>query len=254
MIIPFNEANILADQPWLTPQDELQAKVVGDEFNAKYGPPRLEEGRYSPLTHFILTPDFRIVEEPNFVRWGIFLEKGTHRVLDQTHICDGIDREHDHTMNSWASQQHRKRKRQDAPSFKTEDTRVSSVFIGTCENELFETMIFGGWLNTVCWRTSTLEDLRKAHRDAVILAHLLKRYIKKHGRRVRKDWVRLDRFWRLAHKRGRDWAIKQLPLMQRVERRLSLVPGEPLTPQGDFLSELAQTFLPRQLEGHDDAV
>jgi hypothetical protein len=267
-IIPFNEANILTDQPWLTENDRAQIAALdmtyNQELREKFGPDvsamfsdnvgEKSHERMLSFHHFILTPDFRVVEEPNCLRWGIFLERGTHRVIEQTKICDGSDREFDYSMNSWASQQRRKRKRQEYPSFKIEETRVSSVFIGTCERELFETMIFGGWLNNICWRSSTLEDVRKAHRDAINLAHLLKRYIKKHGKRVRKDWVRMYRFWRLANKRGRPWAIKQSPVMQRVDRRLGLVPGEPSTPQGDFLLELAQIFIPRQYEGREDAV
>ncbi len=243
-IVPFNEANVLANQPWLTPQDELQAKVVGDEFNAKYGSPRLEPGRYSPLTHFILTPDFRIVQEPNFLRWGIFLERGLHRIIDKTDICAGKDRDRC-DFDSWAAQQRHKRRRQEAPSFKIEETYVSTVFIGAHENELFETMIFGGWLNTTCWRSVTLEAAKKNHWAAVTLAHLLKRYIKRHGRSVRKDWVRLERFWRLGRKRGREWAVKHLPAVQRATDRLCRVPGSLSLPQPDLLSELAEHFLPR---------
>lgn len=261
-IIPYNEANVATDQPWLTAAEIAHAKFECDLFDRRFHErmepwmvehleQRVAEGdqqaieQLHPLCHFILTTDFRIVQEPNFLRWGIFLERGLHRIIDKTDVCAGQDRDRDFLSNSWACQQRRKRKRQEAPIFKIQQTYVSTVFIGADQHELFETMIFGGWLNTICWRTSTLEAAKKAHWSAVTLAHLLKRYIKRHGRSVRKDWVRLDRFWRLGRKRGPEWAMKHLATMQKVENRLSRVPGEPSTPQPDLLHELAQHFLPR---------
>jgi hypothetical protein len=261
-IIPYNEANVVTDQPWLTAGELEQAKVAGELFNrslndrmeswmVEHLEQRVAEGDQQaiealhPLCHYILTTDFRVVQEPNYLRWGIFLERGLHRIIDKTDICAGQDRDRC-DFTSWAAQQRHKRKRQDAPTFKTEETYVSTVFIGADQHELFETMIFGGWLNTICWRNCTLEAAKKAHWSAVTLAHLLKRYIKRHGRSVRKDWVRLDRFWHLARKRGPEWALKHVPTMQKVENRLSRVPGQPSTPQPDFLSELAEHFVPRR--------
>jgi hypothetical protein len=261
-IIPFNEANVVTDQPWLTPEDHAHANAVNTDFLQKvhgdmegWMVEHLEEmasqgdqqaiGQLTPFCHYILTTDFRIVQEPNFMRWGIFLERGMHRIIDKTNICAGQDRERC-DFSSWAAQQRHKRKRMDAPSFKIEETYVSTVFIGTCDDELFETMIFGGWLNTIRWKTSTLEAAKKAHWSAVTLAHLLKRYIKRHGRSVRKDWVRLSRFWHLARKRGPQWAMKHIVTMQKVEDRLGRVPGGPVMPQPDLLMELAQQVVSRR--------
>ncbi len=264
-IFSFNEENVATDQPWLSPAEQAHAKMVGDMFNrtvredmegwlVDHLGQRASEGdqeainKLYPMCHYILTEDYRIVQEPNFYRWGMFLERGKHRVIDKTDICSGIERDHSYFSNSWAVQQRRKRRFSDAPSFKSQEMYVSTVFIGGHENELFETMIFGGWLDTNCWRSSTLAEAKKNHWDAVTISHQHKNYMKKHGRAARKDWIRASRFWELARKRGYEWAVKHFLPMQRLDDRLRRIPGQPNRPLPDYLAELAQHFLPRQNE------
>ncbi len=260
-IIPFNEANVEADQPWLKPGENHHAKSVGDLFLREvtdiepvileHLKQRVSEGdqealtQLYPICHYILTTDFRIVQEPNFYRWGLFLERAKHRNIDRTKICEGEERDRSYFSDSWDAQQRRKRGR-DTPSFKIQEMFVSTVFIGTGEDELFETMIFGGWLNTACWRCTTLSEAKKNHWDAVTVAHQYKNYMKRRGRVARKDWVRMDQFWRLANKRGREWAVKHLSQMEGVDDRLSKIPGEPNIPQPNVLFDMVQRFLPRE--------
>ncbi len=260
-IILFNEANVETDQPWITPAEREHAKLVGDMFTHEMYPgiekvivdhleQRVSEGdqkaidRLHPFCHYILTEDFRIVQEPNFYRWGMFLERAKHRIIGRTDICDGIERDRDYFSNSWA-RQHR-RKWRDAPSCKPHAMWVSTVFIGTGDDELFETMIFGGWLDSIRWKTSTLGEAKKNHQGAVMVSRQHKNYMKHHGRSARKDWIRMAKFWELGRKRGTEWALKHLSVMQQVENRLSKIPGDPETPQPDNFSELVRHILPRE--------
>lgn len=256
-ITPYNEANVVADQPWLTPQEHEDTERVGIEFlrlmrsdmedwKFEHLQARAAEGdqtairELNPICHFILTEDFRIVQELNCIRWGMFMERASHRFIDKTLICAGKPRK---VLNLVPVN---RKRRPNVPSFKLEETFVSTVFLGTDENELFETMVFGGWLDQVHWRNSTLEDAKKCHWNAVTLSHVLKRYIKRHGRSVRKDWIRLERFWRLAEERGPGWMIKHVPVMERVEARLFRVPGRPVVPCPNYFLDLMQRILPRQ--------
>ncbi len=257
-IIPFNEANIETDQPWLTPAEREHAKMIGLTFTREMNPDtervimdhleqRVNEGdqeainRLHPFCHYILTSDFRIVQEPNFYRWGLFLERAEHRKIDKTQICDGAERERSFDLSF-----HQRRRRHDAPTYKARKIWISTVFIGTGDEELFETMIFGGWHDGACWRASKLADAKKNHWDAVTMSHHYKNYMKRHGRAARKDWIRMDRFWKLANKRDREWAIKHLDVLERVDNRLLKIPGQPNIPQPNLLFSLAQQFLPRQ--------
>jgi hypothetical protein len=262
-IVPYDEANVATDQPWLTPEDHAAASAINtvylqqrhedmEQWMVEHLEERASDGdqeaisKLWPFCHYILTTDFRIVQEPNCVRWGIFLERGLHRVIDRTDICAGVERDREYRSNSWAAQQRHKRKHPNAPRFKIEETYVSTVFIGTGDEELFETMIFGGWLDMIRWKTSTLESAKKAHWSAVTLAHLLKRYIKRHGKSVRKDWIRLDRFWELARKRDAQWVLKHIDTLMKIDGRLGRVPGHPVIPQADQFVELAQQFVARR--------
>ena len=174
-ITPYNKANVAKDQPWLENVegdyvDVFERHMIGhwarcadvEEYLLADLIARADEGDQAayellyPHAHFILTEDYRIVQEPNFLRWGMFLELAQHRTIDKTEICKGIICENSNTIG---------------PSFKPEETCVSTVFIGAHEGELFETMIFGGLMHNVSWRTQTLLDAKKQHWKAVDLAH-----------------------------------------------------------------------------------
>jgi hypothetical protein len=145
VIYPFDENTIATDQPWLT--EERRA----DAAEYKVYP-------FEGLLHYILTTDFRIVEEPNVIRWGIFMEQ-PHRKIDWTPICHGKERQRaSFAPPNWAQQHSRVR-----PPSMVEGTFVSTVFLGYDKDQLFETMIFGGWLNGVMWRSATLEEAKKTH-------------------------------------------------------------------------------------------
>lgn len=260
-IVPFDEVNVIADQPWLTPEEHEKAKMIGDmmiqEISLSGDEPWMiphlkamaEQGdkeairKLHPLSHFILTIDYRIVQEINTYRWGMFLEKGLHRMIERTDICKGKERDHFSRSDnpSWA-QQH-ERKIQTPP--KMEETNVSTVFIGCVEDELFETMIFGGWYGSVPWRSATLIDAKKCHFEAVMIARRLNNYLKKYGKARRKDWIRLEKFWQLAEKRGEQWAKKKVDRMQKIADRIDRMPGSPPIPMGNSFYGLAQHIIGR---------
>ena len=246
-IVPYNEARVPEDQPWLTADEREHAKVIGTDCLHDLNPdmePWLADhleamasegdqdaiGQVAPFCHFILTSDFRIVQEPNFLRWAIFLERCSHRVIDLTQVCQGRE----HSVGRYG-----------APSLKPEETWVSTIFSGLDEHDLFETMIFGGLLDHAAYRSSALLDAKKCHWEAVSLAHDLKRHMKRYGRSFRKDWIRLAKFWRLASLRGDGWVRNRGSAMGHVFVRLSQVPGPPPIPQPTLFHELCQTYLPR---------
>jgi hypothetical protein len=258
-ITPYNEANVIANQPWLTVEEHEQMKLMGSRFFHVRNPQvetwmvdhleiQASEGdqaaieRLNPHCRFILTTDFRVIQEPNLPRWQMFMERSTHRFIDLTLICNGREPK-DH------GQEWKRTRRSNVPSFKIEETFVSTVFLGKSEKQLFETMIFGGWLNHVFWRRNRLEAAKQCHWEAVMLAHQLKRYMKQHGRSVRKDWIRLEEFWRLAEKRGSKWMLKHVPVMDQLECRLIQVPGRPVVPCPNFFLDLIMYARPRQKVG-----
>ncbi|MFA5767202.1 MAG: hypothetical protein WC919_04730 [Candidatus Paceibacterota bacterium] len=252
-IIPYNKANIAADQPWLDSTDcdlnsvfedfVLENASRSNDIEPCVAPDmmiRADEGdRYAfnqlyPLCHYILTEDYRIVEEPNFFRWGIFLEKAKHRMIDKTEICSGTKRPGPFERHS------------DAPPLKPQETSVSTVFIGTALNELFETMIFGGALNGTMWRHQTLIDAKTQHWKTVGLAHKLHRYMKQHGKSFRKDWLRLEKMYKFSNARGFSWLSKHADVFESLMKRLYRAPGPPPIPQPNIICKLAQIFIPRE--------
>ena len=158
----------------------------------------------------------------------MFLERGSHRQIDYTQISSG---------------------REDRGNCKSppkrEDVYVSTVFIGCSERELFETMILGGLLDLVKWRSATLVDAKKCHWEVVTVARQLDNHLRRHGMRLRKDWVRMAKFWRLVHRRGPYWAYKHAPAMLAAFRRLTSLPGNPTIPMGNELFEFIESFIPR---------
>lgn len=223
MIYPFDARTIKTDQPWLTETHHAQAA---------------EYISFPGLVHYILTTDFRIVEEPNVIRWGIFMEQ-PHRKIDLTVICKGRERQKYLLTPSWAQQHSRFR-----PPSMVEETFVSTVFLGYDKDQLFETMIFGGWLNGIMWRSTTLERAKVTHWKAADLAFRLRAYLRRHPS-IWKDWIRLNKFWELRRKRGTDWAMKHIGVMSRVEARLSRLPGYPDLPMPDTLFSLCKKWSPR---------
>ena len=252
-VISYNKANVATDQPWLADVDFDVTGTFEDFIMENIGQrgdveecvaldlmARADEGdRYAfdrlyPFCHFILTEDYRIVEEPNFLRWCIFLEKATHRQIDKTEICSGSKRPDPFERHS------------DAPSFKPQETAVSTVFIGTGPNELFETMTFGGPLGGTMWRHQTLIDAKTRHWKAVELAHKLNSYMKRHGKSFRKDWLRLEKMYKFSNTRGFSWLSKHIDIFESLHKRLYRAPGPPPIPQPDLVRQLAQMFVPRK--------
>ncbi len=230
--IPFDEANVATDQPWLTPV-ELEFSEQAEE-NMAERMAELMEGvlpemrSLLPGHHFILTTDYRIVEEPNFFRFGMFLDRANHRYIDKTQISTGRE------------------DRGNGKSPRRGDVYVSTVFVGGSERELFETMIFGGLFNLVKWRSNTLVDAKKCHWEVVTIARELDAHLRRHGKTFRKDWVRMAKFWQLTHKRGPRWAYKHSRSMLVVFRRLTSLPGNPQIPMGNELFEFIEGFIPRR--------
>jgi hypothetical protein len=241
-IIPYNKANVAKDQPWLSDVDPNYLDMLDIfGYNTDIEPcvlqdliTRADEGdQYAyqqiyPLSHFILTTDYRIVQEPNVLRWGVFLEKAEHRSIDITTISVGRDHKHG------------------TPSFKTEYVCVSTVFIGASENELFETRIFGGPLDGACWRHKTLIDSKTKHWKIVQTVRSLNRHMKRHGKSFRKDWLRLQKVHRLASIRGFGWLSKHVDVLENLYIRLGRVPGRPQVPQPNIMRTMIQIFIPRE--------
>lgn len=241
-VIPYNKANIAKDQPWLSDIDPnyfdipyiygcntdidpcvLQDLIVRADEGDQYAYQQIY-----PFSHFILTTDFRIVQEPNVLRWGVFLEKAEHRSIDYTTISVGRDH------------------KRGAPSFKTEYVSVSTVFIGAGENELFETRIFGGPLDGAHWRHQTLIDSKTRHWKIVKTARSLNRYMKRHGRSFRKDWLRLQKIHQFSSIRGFGWLSKHVDVLENLYIRLGRVPGHPQIPQPNIVCAMIQIFVPRE--------
>ena len=126
-----------------------------------------------------------------------------------------------------------------------EETHVSTVFLGYDRDQLFETMIFGGLLDGIPWRSGTLVDAKKCHYEAVLKARQLSNLMRRHGLRIKRDWVRLYNFRRLVRKRGNGWAIKHEDVARRAFLRLRRLPGQPPLPQPNVLFEMAESFMGR---------
>jgi hypothetical protein len=253
-IIPYKKENVATDQPWLIEADSELIDKFDDFIITPDTDPcivsdlkiRADEGdQYAfqqlyPFPHFILTEDYRIVQEPNFYRWGIFLERCKHRIIDRTDICSGMPQE-TVTFN-----RHYPIRDRDIPLCKIQETHVSTVFIGAMENELFETMIFGGPLHQNFWRHSTILDAKTRHWKAVNLAHEAKRYIKKHGRSYKKNWLRLKRVYKQMDSRNLNWVNKHSAMIESLFDRLNRTPGPLPFPQPNIMCDIAQMITPRE--------
>jgi hypothetical protein len=265
-VIPHDPAKVREQQPWLTEDEHIFAEVQGQAFNEHMRPFResLDEReawmggtetaeqtydkkarRYRFWTKFIITERLEIVEEPNPIRWSMFLEKAKHRRIEFTTVSEGVPKKRLWTMTPWAEQMRARRKKEIPPPLQAAEVEVSTVFIGTCPGEMFETMIFGGWQDGTRFKNATLIDAKKCHYAAVDLAKKALAYLRKNGRARRKDWIRMSEFWRLAQQRGREWALKHLRTIEKVDRRLSSIPGRPPSPQPHTLLGLATKFLAR---------
>lgn len=92
---------------------------------------------------------------------------------------------------------------------------VSTVFLvldhgfGHGQPQLYETMIFGGTLDTYRWRYATLGEAKQGHWQAVDLARRTRNIERRHGngRKFKKWRKRMARFEALAKKRGSGWAM-----------------------------------------------
>jgi hypothetical protein len=214
VIEPFDIRNVATNQPWLMPAD-----LVGV-------PSELMQLKYP---HYILTTDGRIVEEPNFLRYAIFLERARHRIIRQTFLHQG----------------HHYRYSSQKPPSKKHEVLVSTVFLGMDKNCLFESIIFGTWLDQDIWRSRTMEEALETHQFLIRLVHEHLGYLRRHPSLL-KDWVRMRKFWKLAHKRGREWALKHAERMAMVDARLKRIPGDVHVPTGIFLDDLQAMVLPKQ--------
>jgi hypothetical protein len=266
-VIPHDPAKAREQQPWLTDEEWAYTEVAGAEFDKHMKPFRdslLEREkwmgdtetaeqtfdknrrRYPFWAHFILTTDFKIVEEPNSIRWSLFLEKAEHRRLEFTTVSSGVPKKRAWSETPWAEQMRARRKREAAPPIQVAEVAVSTVFIGTGSGEMFETMIFGGWQDGNRYKSATLIDAKRTHYAAVDLARKAIAYLRKHGRARRKDWVRMADYWRLAVKRGKWWALKHAIKMEQVDRRLSSIPGNAQQPQPPTLHGLLSKWMPQE--------
>jgi hypothetical protein len=252
-IIPYKRANVASDQPWMDgfgdvdsisqqillsqyqERGDLDTVVLQSKIAAADDGDRQAIVELYPLLHYILTTDFRIVEEPNFLRWGIFMEKADHRQIDLTEICNGVlDR-------------YPRAKESRAPQFRPEKAVVSTVFIGADLKCLFQTMIMGGLFNGVYWYHDSLSDAKTRHWKTVDMMHKFNRYMKRHGKSFRKDWIRLDKTYKLVNIRGFSWLCKRIETFESLYNRLSRVPGPPPVPQPSIVHQLAQMFTPRKI-------
>jgi hypothetical protein len=221
MFVPYDEKRVLKDQPWLTSAENFDAIMRMANL------PTL-------MMHYILTEDHRIVEEPNAVRWEYFMQRAKHRVLGRTVLVSGK-----HPFRNCNSR---------FPYGKDTEVSVSTVFIGITEDTLFESIIFGSWLDNRIVRTLTYEDAERNHQSLVDLVRRVIGYVKRRPS-LRKDWLRVNRYWELARKRGPGWATKRFGLIEEAFERLSRIPGKPYIPCGEPLFDIGQRFLPRTLGG-----
>jgi hypothetical protein len=190
-VIPHDPSKVREQQPWLTEDEHIFAEVQGQAFNehmrafresldereAWMGDTETAEQtydkkarRYRFWSHFVITERMEIVEEPNPIRWSMFLEKAKHRNIEYTKVSPGEPRKWPWTQTPWSAQMEKRRKKEKPPSFHLAEVEVSTAFLGTAPGELFETMIFGGWHDCIRFKNATLIDAKKCHYAAVDLA------------------------------------------------------------------------------------
>jgi hypothetical protein len=90
-----------------------------------------------------------------------------------------------------------------------------------------------------------MEEALETHQYLIDLAYEHLAYLRKHPSLL-KDWVRLKKFWELAHKRGQAWALKHADRMQEVDARLKRIPGDVHVPTGILLDDLSAMVLPKK--------
>ena len=253
-IVPYKKANVAVDQPWLNDLDEidsisqqvllnqyqengnlddavLQSKIVAADDGDRQAIAELY-----PYLHYILTTDFRVVEEPNLLRWGIFMEKADHRQIDLTKICKGS------LGRSPCDPKYSR-----APQLKPQETTVSTVFIGADLKCLFQTLVMGGPFHGVYWYHESLSDAKVRHWKTVDLMRKFSHYMRRHGKSFRKDWIRLDKTYKLMNVRGFSWLCKHIETFELLYNRLGRVPGPPPIPQPNIVYQLAEMFTPREV-------
>ena len=102
--------------------------------------------------NYILKKNGEIVEEPDVLKFSRWFGEMNNRRIDRTVFDNGA--------------------------------YVSTVFLGIDHNYdpdsntpiLFETMIFGGEFSEECTRTSTVEEAKQCHKDAVKLLTEINKY------------------------------------------------------------------------------
>jgi hypothetical protein len=220
-ILPFDEELVEVRQPWLTKRQLAKTKVDPlREFRETYS----RDIPKNFFTRYILTRDLQIVEEPNLTRWGAFLEQD-HRCLQSNRLREGAYRR--------------------MPDYRPGGLWISTVFVGATREDLFETMIFGGWLDQTQVRCDNYKEAMLNHKYAIDVALRLDAWIRVNGRWAKKLHVRWLKFWDLARKRGPHWAIKHEPAGQWMMDQIRVIPGQPPFPEPNMLLNLARMFLPR---------
>lgn len=215
--LSYEGRDVFEDQPWLSYLDNELCESLG----------AIHESR---LMHWILTPKFEIVEEPNSMRWSMFMERAEHRHVGNTRL----------------------------PNFKWLDNspsiHVSTIFCGVAPNELFETMIFGGPLDHQRWKTDTYGGAKCQHQAAIDLVRQCCNYLRrrKRGRMLAKAFKRSAKIVDSIRTRNRRH-YNYYRMLYNAHVMASKVPGGLTMPHPNCLMEMAMLFIskPSKFNRHD---
>jgi hypothetical protein len=204
-ILPFDPALIAERQPWLNETQILFSKQWPDM------PDRM--GQY------ILTLDGKIVVEPNMWRAGMMREQ-PHGHPGYTYVSRGSGRNY-------------------MPSYEPGECYVSTIFLGNCLG-MFETMIFGGWLDSTQVRSDTYEEAMKVHAAGVDAARRVNNWLKrrKRGRWAKKLYKKWVKQWDYATHRGPHWMTPRQNRFEAMLAQVRRIPGEPPFPLPDLIFDV----------------
>jgi len=225
MILPYDEELVRARQPWLTEMQDVFAREQQQEFEDQLPPFLRDFSNNGMMMKYILTLDYQVVEEPNMFRFSHFMSQD-HRVLQSSTLREGPHRA--------------------MPDYRPGNLRISTVFVGIARECLFETMIFGGWLDGTQVRSETYKEAMIVHVHALDAALKLNAWVKKNGRKAKKLYVRWCRFWKLTSDRGPNWAMKHEKAGEAMMNAIRAIPGQPPFPEPDVILQIARKFLPRK--------
>jgi hypothetical protein len=186
-----------------------------------------------PLWKHYILQDGKIVEA-TMEEWAFFLEYGD-RYIGQRSVRPG--REHP-THAVWMP-----RSKVYIPHYILKSgVWVSTVFLGTCGRELFETMIFGGVYCGHQWRYNTMGEAQNGHQTAVDMATRMANWTdrRKRRKRIKKWFAEIIRFLTLVEKRGLSWITNErAQRFKSLLERLNQVPDKPFL---DHVSHIRQVL------------